>query len=173
MSILNDSIKIDFEYSDILLDFPDGISSIKELPKEEITVALLEQVAFNCYAFKNLASNLDKKKKEATANKEEMQELMGHLMDLLEVTSYKSKSGTITKSEQPNYRLPQDDDSRKKFFSYLKEKGLYDQLITVNSRSLQSFVKQEVELAEAEDNFGFLPDGIEETEYRTVYSLRK
>lgn len=173
MSKLSDSIRVDFEYNDVLLDYPDGFSSIKELPKEEITVDLLEQIAFNCYAYKKLAADLDKQKKEATAKKEEMQEIMGHLMEVLDVTSYKSKSGTITKTEQPNYRLPQDDDSRKKFFSYLKEKGLYDQLITVNSRSLQSFVKQEVELAEAEDNFGFLPDGIEETEYRTVYSLRK
>lgn len=149
------------------------IAAIKALPKEEITVDIIEKVANNCYGYKKIATELDKQKKEMTANKEEMQDLMGHIMDLLEVTSYKSKSGTITKREEPNYRLPQDDDSRKKFFAYLKEKGLYDQLITVNSRSLQSFVKQEVELAEAENNFGFLPDGIEETEYRTVYSLRK
>ena len=149
------------------------IEKLRALPKEEITMVVLEEVTKACYDFKKEASEFDKLKKEANINKDVVQSLLGDLMDKLEITSYKSKSGTISKKEEPNYRLPQDDDSRKKFFSYLKEKGVYDTMITINSRSLQSYIKQEVELMENEDIFGELPDGIEETEYRTVYSLRK
>lgn len=149
------------------------IDEINKLSKEEITVDVLERVSKACYDYKKQASEFDKQKKEANIQKDVVQELLGNLMDKLEITSYKSKSGTISKNEQPNYRLPQDDDSRKKFFSYLKEKGVYDTMITINSRSLQSYIKQEVELMELDGKFDELPDGIEETEYRTVYSLRK
>lgn len=144
-----------------------------DLPKEEITVDLLEKVAHNCYEYKKIAADFKKLHSKMNAEKEKWQAVLGILMDKLEVDKYSSKSGSISRSEQPNYRLPQDDDSRNKFFNYLKEKGSYDTMITINSKTLQSFVKQEVELAEQDDNFGFLPDGIEETEYRTVFSLRK
>jgi len=153
--------------------FVGDFSEIKTLTKEDVKVSLLEELAFNCYSYKNLASNLEKEKNKITAEKEKFQELMGYLMDLLEIKSYKSKSGTITKSDQPNYRLPQDDSSRNAFFAYLKERGVYDSMITVNANTLKSYIKAEVELAEAEGNIGFIPAGIEETEYRTVYSLRK
>lgn len=149
------------------------LEEINKLTKEAITVDVLNNVAQYCYGWKQRASELDKVKKEANIEKDIHLEVFGNLLDKLEITSFKTNFGSVSKTEQPNYRLPQDDDSRKKFFSYLKEKGVYDTMITINSRSLQSYVKQEVELSELDGNFDVLPDGIEETEYRTVYSLRK
>lgn len=149
-------------------------SKIKELTKEEITVELLEAIAENSFKLKALHAQVKKEQTVLNSLKEEQLGYLKHLMDVLDLgSSYRSKYGTVSVSEVPNYRLPQDDESRAKFFGYLKDKGVYDSMINVNSKTLQSFVKQEIDLAEDEGNFDFLPDGIEETEYRTKFSLRK
>lgn len=139
----------------------------------EITVKELEEKIERAFELKKEWQEIKKKQTEKNQELVELQGEIGVILEGLEMTSYKSKAGLFMIQEQVNYRLPQDDESRSAFFNYLKEKGVYDQMIGINSQRLQSFVKAEVELAEREEDFDFLPDGIQKSEVYTKYSMRK
>ncbi len=59
--------------------------------------------------------------------------------------------GTFSYRYRSNFQVPKDDESRKAFFAYLKDKGVYEQLITVNSRTLNSWAVQEEQNSEELD----------------------
>lgn len=149
------------------------LNEIIKFTKQEITVDVLENICEHIYQLKNEAADLEKRRKAANNEKETFQQGLKILMEKLEIDSYPSKSGTISKRDESKYRLLPDDESRNAFFKYLKDKEIFETMISINSRTLQSFVKQEVELLENEGKFGVLPDGIEETDVHTVFSLRK
>lgn len=89
-------------------------------------------------------------------------------------TSYQSKVGTLSVSYRASFKTPKEDSDREAFFSYLKEKGVYDRLITVNSQTLNSFCKQEMEAAtERGEGLDFSIPGIESPTLNEVLSFRK
>jgi hypothetical protein len=45
-------------------------------------------------------------------------------------------------------RVPKTDEDKELFFGWLKEKGYYDQYVTVNSASINALVKQEAALSD-------------------------
>ncbi len=89
--------------------------------------------------------------------------------------SYKSEYGTITRVNKFRVNLPQGED-KMKFFEFLKTRGLFEGLATVNSNSLNSFFMEEWENAKKDDpmaalNFS-LPGICEPKSYETL-SFRK
>jgi hypothetical protein len=59
--------------------------------------------------------------------------------------------GTLYFSNRMSVTMPKNPEDREAFFNYLKEKGAFDGLITVNSMTLNSFYKQEAEIANSPD----------------------
>ena len=53
-----------------------------------------------------------------------------------------------------------DDIAREKFFNYLKGKGVFEQMITINSRTLNAFAKVELETANEEGVLDFQIPGL-------------
>lgn len=90
--------------------------------------------------------------KELTALNKEIGELKAkasqYLLEL-ERTSYTAKNGwRIERREITSVSMPKNHDDREAFFNYLRERGVYDTYITVNSQSLNAFYKVEREEAE-------------------------
>lgn len=70
------------------------------------------------------------------------------LLETLERDSYSSPFGLIYRSERVSVTTPKTWEDKEKFMEYLKSRGgdaLLQSYITFNSRSLQSFVKAELE----------------------------
>lgn len=91
-----------------------------------------------------------------------------HCMD-----KYFSKLGTIYKRVKFSVKTPKTEDDRKAFFDYLKTRGMFDDLISVNSQTLNAWYQSE--LQNVKDNGGdFLevPGLNEITTYENVI-LRK
>lgn len=65
-------------------------------------------------------------------------------------TNYSSPHGTISVGQRLSVSMPQNIEDKKKFFDYLKQEGMYDSLITVNSNTLNSFIKSKKQ--EMEEN---------------------
>jgi len=82
--------------------------------------------------------------------------------------AYKKKTyefgglGKIIRSERLSWRVPKDNVSRHHFFSYLKSRGVFDELITVNSNTMNAFCKQEIEAKKEEGDFDFVIPGVGE-----------
>jgi len=94
------------------------------------------------------------------------------MLETLGKTSYKSDNGTFSYKEEYSYRVPKDLASRDLFFKHLRDKGIFEEMITVNSRTLNSWAKLEEIAAEKEGNIDYQVPGIEKSEPSMKASMR-
>jgi hypothetical protein len=146
---------------------------LKSITKEEITVEILEDAINNCFIRRTEHAAQKKYTTEIWNEVEELQTAIGVMFEKLEKQKHQTKYGTFSMKLEEGYRLPKDDDSRAAFFAYLRDRGVYDTMITVNARTLETFVKDEVEIKEQEGDFEFVPPGIERKDPQQKYSMRK
>ena len=91
-----------------------------------------------------------------------------------ELKSYRSPSGLASLSFRTSVKTPKTDEDRSKFFEYLKSKGIYDAMISVNSMTLNSWYKEEfagAEQAGTADTFEI--PGLTEVTVSPILSFRK
>lgn len=100
---------------------------------------------------------------------------VGQMLLDLGQDSFKTPLGTISLRKRQSFKIPKDENSRIAFFNKLKEMDVFESMITVNSNSLNSFLKAEWEAAEArgEDMVTYRFDGIEPPTISVTASLRK
>lgn len=94
-------------------------------------------------------------------------------MNEFDKSSYKSSWGTLVKTGRYSYRTPKTPETREKFFGYLKERGVFDGLISVNANTLASFAKEEMKAATERQDIDFAIPGLDEPTYTERVSLRK
>jgi len=102
-------------------------------------------------------------------------EQIGKMLLDLGQDSFKTPLGTVSLRKRTSFKTPKDEDSRNAFFGKLKEMDVFDSMITVNSNTLNSFLKAEWEAAEArgEDMITYRFAGIEPPTISVTASLRK
>lgn len=88
-------------------------------------------------------------------------------------TSFKCDEGTIYLSFIDQVKMPQDPNQKQAFFDYLKDRGLYDDMISVNSQKLNGFYRKEAEAAKEHGEIIFNMPGIEGVHTVTRIGLRK
>lgn len=94
------------------------------------------------------------------------------LLDAAEITSYKAKAGTVISSTVQSVSVPKGEE-KQKFFSYLKEVGIYDEVVSVNSQWLNGYYKKEMEAARERDDVFFEIPGLGVPFTKTRLSFRK
>lgn len=101
----------------------------------------------------------DKIKAEYQAENKKLEELEAKLLNALEehkLKSFKSEYGDVGVRERRSVKIPQGD-NRSLFFEYLKEKGEFDALITVNSQTLNGWYNEEQEKAKNAGELFYVP----------------
>lgn len=78
---------------------------------------------------------------------EELQAKALVYMKQLGKDSYPSSFGTVSVVKTRSVALPKTPEQKQEFFNYLKSKGLFDNMISVNSQTLNSWYRQEHEIA--------------------------
>ena len=106
---------------------------------------------------------------------DKLYEQIGQMLLDLGQDSFKTPLGTISLRKRTSFKTPKDEESRTAFFNKLKEMGVFESMITVNSNTLNSFLKAEYESAEAsgEDMVTFKFAGIDPPTVTVTASLRK
>ena len=87
-----------------------------------------------------------------------------NIIAMLTEAGLKTFDGTkakVTITERISFRVPKDPDSRAAFFEYLRSRGVFDELITVNAQTLNKFCKTEEEVAVENGEIDFRIPGIE------------
>jgi len=141
---------------------------------EHVTLQELDEVCGQ-YALKRaekerLDAELKEREKELYALEQKIQAFLEQ--------SNKSKYsvdgiGTFNVVERFSYKIPRTPEAKEKFFSYLKEKGIYDDLVNVNSQTLNAFCKQQMEEARDRQDFNFSIPGLEEPTLFKKVQLRR
>lgn len=119
----------------------------------------------------------DEVKAEASALGNELKALeekaVGYLKEL-DRTSFQTKWGTIGFSRIWSVATPKTDKDRQAFFQWMKDKGIYDDYIGVNSQALNKLYRTEMEAAkERGDLMDFQIPGISEPTLFERFSFRK
>lgn len=141
----------------------------------EITINQLEEL---CEKMRKLDDEIEADKKALSTKNEEYSKMEAQAvqwLDEMKKTSYKSNHGTIIKNDRWRVNLPQTEEDRAAFFNYLKEQGIFEKMITVNSNSLNSYYMKEwehVKETNPEDALNFSIPGIQEPKVHKTLSFR-
>lgn len=129
-----------------------------------------------CKQLKEFSLAIDNKKIELKHLNEEYEKLENELMAMLEadeMDSFKSEYGTVYRSFFESVSMPQSEQDREAFFTYLRENGLYDSMITVNSQKLNGFYRKESEAAKERGELFFTIPGLGQPKTSPRLGFRK
>lgn len=82
---------------------------------------------------------------------DKLAELTKSLLDLMEKAGMPELAveghGKILVDKKTSVKVPKDPEKREQFFGYLKNKGLFEDLVTIHSSTLNSYYNQELSAA--------------------------
>lgn len=139
----------------------------------DIGVKELESLVDQCFEQRKVYEAKKKEMSEEYAELERLKSVVIGKLEALGIDKFEGKLGKFSYKYEESFKVPKDTESREKFFTFLKEKGVYEQMITVNSRTLNSFAKQEAELAEEDGNFDYQIPGLEKSDPVAKAVMRK
>jgi len=147
-----------------------GCGFLKESKmNNEPTVKQLEAMVAECFRLREQYQEAKKVSGEYYKKLTEMQNQVIEVLTELGKTSYVSDVGTFSFKVQESFRVPKTPEARKMFFDFLKEKGIYDDMISVNSMTLNSWAKAEIE---SSDSLDYQIPGLEKSEPSFKASMR-
>lgn len=127
-----------------------------------------------------LIAELRAKEAEAKAARDaitqELEQEESKMLEMLgqsDLTSYRGPAGMASISFRTSVKTPKTPEQRAAFFEYLKKVGVYDAMITVNSQTLNSFYKSQLEQAKEDGLEDFRLPGVDEVTINPILSFRK
>jgi len=136
-------------------------TSWEEAPEaSELTLKELTSIC-QAYADKRAERDeLDAKAKAIGKEADEMEaKILAHLTEY-GMPNFKGAFGTVSIRNTKTVTQPESLEEKLKFFEYLKEQGIYDSMVSVNSRTLSSWATKEIEAKEKDGVFGWAPPGL-------------
>ena len=122
---------------------------------------ILNEKAARIAELRDIEAELSASKKKITEELEALE--MTAINALIEagLKSYPAPSGMLTVTYRTSVKTPKTPEEKESFYSYLKDKGDYDNLISVNSMKLNSYYKEQMALAIERGDQDFKIPGIE------------
>lgn len=143
----------------------------EKIPANEVTVQGLDTLVESIFDLQAEIEQIENQITERNKKLGDMKILASKYLEELNRDSYKAPRGTLSRREIMRWSLPATPEDKVKFMDWLREKGVYDQLVTVNSNSMNSFVKGEYDAAT--DAMAFKPPGLKDPSIFVTLSVRK
>jgi hypothetical protein len=138
-----------------------------------VTIESMNQLCEKIAALRTEIDAFSKQKKQVELDCESAEsELLACLTDA-GMTNYVSPVGRFMLSFRMSVKTPKTDEDRAAFFAYLKNEGVFEQMITVNSQTLNAFYKSKVAEAQASGRDDLRIPGINEVKNDPVISFRR
>lgn len=145
---------------------------VKEKPMDDITLDAFEALCAKAYELDTQIKALDQEKKGINETLAQVEQKIMAYMQKYNKTSYKTQYGTIVFAKKFQVKLPETESDKQAMYAYLREKGHFDNLVSVNHMKLNSYYKQELEIAVEEGNIDFKIPGIKEPKVFEYLQLR-
>lgn len=149
---------------------PEGAWEPLEEPEEIVD---LKQLAEMLVAAKDLADDLDSQLEAANKAKKEVEQKLLKALELSGLTSFKALGFNFYQQVQQGVKTPKTLEDKALLFEYLKSLGIYDELIGVNSQTLNSLFKSQEKEALEKGILEFTMPGVEKSEPYTILKMRK
>lgn len=133
----------------------------EEAPKaDELT---LKELTSLCQAYADKREERDDLEAKAKAIGKEADEMEAKILAHLTeygMPNFKGAFGTVSIRNTKTVYQPETMEEKLKFFDYLREQGVYDSMVSVNSRTLSSWATKEIEAKEKDGVYGWVPPGL-------------
>lgn len=143
-----------------------------EKPMDEVTVKAFDEMCELLFMKRDAIDAQKDLLKELSADYEALEKKVLSYLSEFGKKKHICKFGTLDSRPREYWKVPKGE-GRDAFFSYLKEKGLFDNLITVNSQTMNSFVKAEVEAARESGDINFRVPGLDEPTVVDIIYMKK
>lgn len=140
---------------------------------DKITVEDLDALVAELFKQRAICDSMSAQWTEENKKLAAMQAKVTTYLKELGRKEYKTPEGGLSIVQKWQVTLPKGEENRTKFFNYLKEQGVFDSLISVNSNTLQSYYKTEFENAKAQGNFEFELPGLGPATLHETITMRK
>lgn len=140
---------------------------------KQMTIEEFEDLLDEAYELKLEAEELDEKKKAKEKELADKNKVIMAEFERLDKTSYDGRRCKITRVQRPTVTVPKEPQAREAFFEYLKKKEIFDQMVTVNHQTLNSFYKAEYENAVERGDHAFQIPGVGEPKVQEYLTFRK
>lgn len=113
---------------------------------------------------------------EQSKKNSELETLEKRMMVLLEEVGkhdYHSEVGTVYITERASVKVPKDLEAKRALFDYLRQRGIFEEMVSVNSQTLNAYYKAEKAAAEEKGDFAFQLPGVGEPTVDQIVAFRK
>lgn len=110
---------------------------------------------------------------EASAKVMELEHKLINVLDSAEMDRLDAESCYVLLGERTSVKMPKDNEERQAFFDYLRARGVYDELISVSSQTLNAFYRSELDLALQRGEVDFTIPGLNDVLVVPKLTVRK
>jgi hypothetical protein len=143
-------------------------------PAQSITLADFQTLCAQIWEEKGKLERIEAEAKNQSQIVESLKSKVIACMDEYDMDKFAvAGHGTLFKQNRFTVTVPKDGSEREAFFGHLRQRGIFDELITVNSQTLNSWYKREMEAALEQGNPDFTVPGIAEPKLVTTLGMRK
>ena len=146
---------------------------LEEKPVEAVTVAELSNACEQMYKLKEEIKNLEASIKDKQEIYSDIERRVLATFEAHNLSNFECSAGKVIRSNRVSVKQPSSPEAKAEFFAYLKGKGIFEEMVSVNSKTLSAYVKREIEQAELDGKMGFVPPGLEAPTRFEYVALRK
>ncbi len=139
----------------------------------EITLKELNTICKSLVDKREAKEALSQSLKEASEEVSALEYKILGIMKENALPTFKGEFGSISIKHNRSVSQPENFEEKLKFFGYLKEQGIFEEMVAVNSRTLSSWASKEIEEREKKGVFGWVPPGLKAPTEHQSLSLRK
>lgn len=116
----------------------------------DVTIGGLEDLSAQIAAQRDVIDEMSAAKKLEEKKLYSLEQKMLATLEAIGKSSYQAKVGTLYISNRKSVKVPATPEDREAFFNYLRERGIFEKMITVHSATLTSYYNAEFDEAVAE-----------------------
>lgn len=139
----------------------------------EVTLAEMNGLAASIAQLRDEEDAASQVKKKATQALEAVETRMLTLLLENNLQNYKAPAGLCSVTARTSVKTPKTPQEKQALYDYLKAQGRFDDLISVNSATLNSYYKEEFELAKERGDDDFKIPGLTEVTVTPNLSFRR
>jgi len=133
----------------------------------------LDKLVEEMFAARTAYQEADKVKKALGEEMDRLEEKVIDALVSLDKTNWDTDSCKVVINHRTSVLVPKTPEDKTKFYSYLKDKGMFDDMITVNSNTLNAFYKEQLNQALEAGDVNFRIPGIGEAAIVKNLQVRK
>jgi len=141
--------------------------------ESQITVSGLESKIESLAKLRQSYNEAKDKASEINSQVEQLENQILADLESLGKTSYHSEAGVVTSAIRSSVKTPKDLESKRLLFDYLREKGIFEEMVSINSATLNALYKRENEAAIERGELLFKLPGIPEVTNSVELRFRK